>query len=334
MAGNQNSLITIGIPIYNVSLYLSECLDSILSQTYTNLEIILVDDGSMDNSGEIADKYAELDQRVRVVHKKNEGLAAARNTVASLAKGEFITFIDSDDLVSKRYVANLYRLIIEYKSDMASIAFQKFVKMQEIEEVQLTPQIKFYESDDIIKYSLGIPNQTWGKIYKTNLIKETLTFVNPFNQTGEDNILATELLKKYKKVVVSNEKLYYYRENPTGISNANNTQFPIEQLFTGNRFIGNRLFVEWCASNRIDLLKYAKARLAYAMCLEYNIFVSVNLQLLDYKIYRSYMKRLILGNLLTFMMIKEISLKVKLWFVASALFPKWLYKMFKKRVES
>lgn len=334
MVDNQDCLITVGIPVYNVSKYLSECLDSILGQTFLNLEIILIDDGSTDSSGEIADKYSKLDQRVRVIHKKNEGRAVARNTIATLATGKYIVFVDGDDFVSERYVTSLYTLITEYKSDMASIDCQRFVSSRDIKEVQFTPQIKIYESDDIIKYSLSISNQTWGKIYKTDIIKEIMTFVNPFNQTGEDNFLATELLKNYEKVVISNEKLYYYRVNLESISNVNHTQFPIEQLFTGNRFIGNRLFVEWCDLNRKELVKYAKVRLAYTMCGEYNIFVNIDSWSLDYKVYRSYMRRLIFRNLFTFMMLKEVSLKVKLWFVASAVFPKWLYKIFKKRVEN
>ena len=104
-------LISVILPIYNVAQFLPRCIESVCSQTYDNLEIILVDDGSPDDCGDICDKYAEKDNRIVVVHKQNGGLSDARNKGAEIANGEYITFIDSDDYVTDTYVEYLYSLI-------------------------------------------------------------------------------------------------------------------------------------------------------------------------------------------------------------------------------
>ena len=107
-------LISIIVPVYNVEAYLAKCVDSILAQTYTNLEIILVNDGSSDGCGRICDEYAKQDKRIKVIHKQNGGLSDARNVAIDVATGEFITFIDSDDYVTDDYIMTLYSLIEKY----------------------------------------------------------------------------------------------------------------------------------------------------------------------------------------------------------------------------
>lgn len=107
----EEKLVSVIVPVYNVEKYLKRCIDSILNQSYSNLEIILVDDGSTDNSGKIVDEYGNLDKRIRVIHQKNQGLSAARNTGLEIMHGEYVTFIDSDDYVTNDYVSYLYKLI-------------------------------------------------------------------------------------------------------------------------------------------------------------------------------------------------------------------------------
>ena len=115
----MEDLISVVVPIYNVENYIKKCVDSILSQTYKNLEIILVDDGSPDNCPQICDEYAQKDNRIKVIHKENGGLSDARNAGIDISKGKFITFIDSDDYIEKDYVEVLYNSIKENASDMA-----------------------------------------------------------------------------------------------------------------------------------------------------------------------------------------------------------------------
>lgn len=113
----NDSLISIIVPVYNVEQYLSRCVDSLVNQTYHNIEIILVDDGSPDRSGEICDEYAKKDKRVKVIHQSNGGLSDARNTALDIAKGDYLMFVDSDDWIEKKTCEILNRLASDYKAD-------------------------------------------------------------------------------------------------------------------------------------------------------------------------------------------------------------------------
>ena len=115
--------ISIVVPVYNVEKYLQECIDSIMAQSFTNFELILVDDGSGDRSGEICDIYSQKDARVKVIHKSNGGLSSARNAGIHIAKGEYIGFVDSDDCIEKEMFAELYKAVRKYQSDIAVCSF-------------------------------------------------------------------------------------------------------------------------------------------------------------------------------------------------------------------
>ena len=115
----KQDLISIVVPIYNVEKYLEKCINSIIIQTYKNIEIILVNDGSTDSSGKICDIYLKIDKRIKVVHKKNGGLSDARNVGIENAKGKYIAFIDSDDFLDSDFIEILYNLIIEYNADVS-----------------------------------------------------------------------------------------------------------------------------------------------------------------------------------------------------------------------
>ena len=121
---SSQPLISVIIPVYNVELYIQTCMKSVLRQTYTNLEIILVDDGSTDKSGLICDKYKKEDKRIKVIHKKNGGLSDARNIGIDLSSGEYITFIDSDDAVDPDYIEYLYKIITEKCCQISLCSFQ------------------------------------------------------------------------------------------------------------------------------------------------------------------------------------------------------------------
>ena len=117
--------ISIVVPVYNVANFLDECIKTILDQSYDDFELILVDDGSTDESGSICDYYSKLDERVKVIHQKNGGLSDARNTGINISNGQFITFIDSDDYIAKDYIEKLYFSIIENNADICMCDFKK-----------------------------------------------------------------------------------------------------------------------------------------------------------------------------------------------------------------
>lgn len=126
MQNNQAPLITVVVPIYKVEEYLDECVQSILNQTYHNLEIFLVDDGSPDRCGEMCDTYAEKDSRVKVIHQKNRGLSGARNSAIDIATGEYITFVDSDDYLKEDMIETLYQEVLQYNAEIATAAYESF----------------------------------------------------------------------------------------------------------------------------------------------------------------------------------------------------------------
>ena len=122
----NNKLISVIVPVYNVEHYLNRCVDSILAQTYSDLEILLVDDGSTDSSGAICDAYARQDARVQVIHKKNGGLSDARNCGIEHAKGRYFCFVDSDDGIAPQMIEVLYRNLLNAGADVSAVALKYF----------------------------------------------------------------------------------------------------------------------------------------------------------------------------------------------------------------
>lgn len=217
-------MISIIIPVYNTGKYLQECVNSVLQQSYTNIEIILVDDGSTDESGCLCDKYHEQDSRVKVIHKKNGGLSEARNKGIEKATGQYLMFIDSDDVVNREMISKLYNNIIKFQADISicSMWWKVNEAEQEVEQNQ-TIITRLYEGAEIKKLLYGndciTPVETvvaWNKLYKAELFDEIRYPVGRFH---EDEFVIHHLLAKSKRVVYTNEKLYYYMQREGSITN-------------------------------------------------------------------------------------------------------------------
>lgn len=215
--------ISIIVPIYNVEKYLADCMESLINQTYENIEIILIDDGSTDNSPEICDQYCKKDNRIIVIHKENEGLSAARNLGADKAKGKYIAFIDSDDLVSLDYIDILYENIIKYNSDIAVVKYQRFKSNKDIAEIKNITENKIINLNMIeyVERALYQNNQTlysvaaWGKLYNTSIFKN---IKYPTGKLNEDLAVILELEKYSKRVVCIDSIKYYYRISKNSIT--------------------------------------------------------------------------------------------------------------------
>ena len=144
------SLLSVIVPIYNVEDYLNRCVDSIINQTYKNLEIILVDDGSPDNCPQMCDDYAKKDSRIRVVHKENGGLSDARNAGMKVATGEYVSFIDSDDYISLDFYETLFQTMVDNDSDIVECSVVKFYENEKFDEYSDDLKVTNYETVDAL----------------------------------------------------------------------------------------------------------------------------------------------------------------------------------------
>ena len=217
----RQELISVVVPVYNVEKYLKKCVDSILNQTYKNLEIFLVDDGSLDNSGSICDEYAKKDKRIIVVHKANGGLSDARNVAIDQATGKYITFIDSDDYVALDMIEFLYRNIKENNAEISTCMYQNFWENQELQLDKLEqPSINVFDNQqalELMLYQKNCTTSAWGKLYLTKLF-EGIRY--PFGKICEDLDTTYLLFAKAKKIVISNCKKYYYLQRQNSIINS------------------------------------------------------------------------------------------------------------------
>lgn len=221
-------LVSVVVPIYNVENYLERCLKSIINQSYKNIEIILVDDGSSDNSGKICDNYALSDKRVIVIHQSNIGAAGARNAGIEISNGEFICFIDSDDYISEKYIQILLETIVNEKSD---IVICNYITGK-------NDAYSFHNKTSISKkqtYTSGEALNNWhgkykdqetspcNKIYRTSLFKEGLLRY-PLGLFCEDVLILHKIFEKAKYVTFIDATLYYYFERKKSVSRSLNDE--------------------------------------------------------------------------------------------------------------
>lgn len=202
-------LISIIVPVYNARPYLEKCLDSICRQTYKNLEIIVVDDGSTDGSGEICDSYAQSDFRVKVIHQLNAGQSVARNKALSIAQGEFLGFVDSDDWIDEDMYDFLHQLILESKADIAICSH--YIEKQGKTKVRYASGEKtVFSHDEAIRALVvdrRVRNYLWDKLFKRQLFKDILF---PTNRVFEDVAISYRVFYQAKSVAMKQVPKYHY----------------------------------------------------------------------------------------------------------------------------
>lgn len=224
----KQPLVSVVIPIYNVEKYLEECFDSVINQSYGNLEIVLVDDGSTDTSGQIADALGETDSRVVVVHKPNGGLSDARNAGISIARGDYITFIDSDDYVDVAYIEELIDTAITSASDIVQSNNSRNpndLSKGSRQKTELSGSDAFVE---LMKFKTISPT-AWGKLYKTSIFSDNKIHF-PVGRLHEDTAVLYKLVYLANKVSCIDSVLYYYRINQNSIMTASYTQKHYESV--------------------------------------------------------------------------------------------------------
>ena len=228
-------MISVIIPIYNVSQYLSQCVDSVLTQSYQDLEIILVDDGSTDECPQMCDDYQEKDARVRVIHKKNGGLSDARNAGMKIASGEWTFFVDSDDWLDEEAIMNLYRFAIDKHCDVVQgnlyYAYEDHLLYRRAsEKEQKQTVLSRHEVMRELIINDRVKNFAWGKLYKTNIIRD-LEF--PVGKFFEDSFWQHLVIDRVERYGIIDEPLCYYRQRGDSISGTPSNR--LNDLLEGNR---------------------------------------------------------------------------------------------------
>lgn len=212
--------ISIIIPIFKVEEYLKDCVDSVIQQTYTNLEIILVNDGSPDNCGAICDAYAKQDARITVIHKENGGLSDARNAGLDICTGDYIAFVDSDDVVHPRFIEILYFNLIQNKSDVVICSILNFDDTLEIPEILFDYKVLESWNREMFRHNIINSNYlpqvvtVWSKLYSKYFF-DTLRFKK--NRFHEDEFILHEIVELTNKCIYVNLPLYFYRNTASGI---------------------------------------------------------------------------------------------------------------------
>ena len=233
-------LISVVIPVYNVEKYVVQCIKSVLNQIYTKLDIIVVDDGSTDNSGQICDRYAKEDTRIRVIHKENGGLSDARNRGIEEAIGRYIIFIDSDDYVSPNYVDNLYNLVKKNGCDIGvtcAIKYNYKTKYLCKTESMKSQETKVFNSEQAIKnmlYRQDIPIYAWAKIYNRELF-DYIQFPNGelFEDLGTEYLLFHEA----SKIAFNPVRDYFYLQRTNSIITSKYNSNKMIQVYNCEKII-------------------------------------------------------------------------------------------------
>ena len=217
----MDPLVSIIVPVYNVKPYLNRCVNSLLGQSYQNMELLLVDDGSTDGSETLCDEYAAQDVRVRVLHKKNGGLSDARNAGVDAAKGEYLSFVDGDDWVSPYYIENLYRALEQAGADFSASCFEEVFEGQPVQSVP-TERLEAFEilsREECLRrilYQEGMEVTTPTKLYKRALF-EGVRY--PVGKLYEDIPVAYEVTKRAHKAAHIANRDYYYFQRGSSIQN-------------------------------------------------------------------------------------------------------------------
>lgn len=226
-------LVTVIVPVYKVEKYLKRCVESVRQQSYENLEIVIVDDGSPDNCPQMCDDFAALDKRIKVVHKQNGGLGFARNSGLSVATGDYVTFVDSDDWISQDHIENLVNAIEKYSADAVIGAYTVAETAGVYTQCGLSLKEGLYEGEEITKNILlpligpdvDYPNDVqinascWANLYRRNMIADNgIEFINERHALSEDIFFNVEFFSHSKRIAAINEFGYYYFESDSSIT--------------------------------------------------------------------------------------------------------------------
>lgn len=226
----MRDLISVIIPVYNKEKYLKKCVDSLIEQSYSNIEIILVNDGSVDRSPQICDDYAFKDSRIKVIHRENGGVSAARNAGIENANGKYLMFVDSDDWVASNFCEEAYKAIIKNCSDICVFGFYNINEKDSNTITTIRYKNELLDNIQALKENLknNIQNYVWNKIYNASLFSK-IRFVE--GKVWEDLEIMYRLILQSKSVAFCDKCTYFYQKNNSSITK-NITAKSLEDIFT------------------------------------------------------------------------------------------------------
>lgn len=316
---SQASLVSIIIPIYNVELYLRDCIESVIRQTYKNLEIILINDGSPDNSGSICEEYAKRDARIKVVHKNNGGLSDARNVGLDIAHGAYISFIDSDDVINEDFIHILLSMLLQSEASISMCDYAEFsTNTPKIDSISKNV-FELYTGEYMLN---NLYNKSWiprnviacNKLYKRSVWDGLRYSVGVLH---EDEYIIHELYDKVQSVIYCPATLYYYRQRESSITKEISPKriqdilaiFDLRAIFFRERGYNNLI------------VQNARAKL-------------LNIALLAINYNNKSTRQLLVENLSAILKQKNVPLKIKCSCVILSIFPKmfWRIKNLRKQV--
>ena len=287
----KKELISVIIPVYKVENYIERCIESVISQTYKNLEIILVDDGSPDRCGKICDDFAENDERIKVIHKENGGLSEARNCGIELATGQYLAFVDGDDFIKETMYETLYKNLISSNADISICEYVKYnEKKNKYIQKNYKNETKIFSRKEAIRKLLldeEITNHAWNKLYKKKLFDNTRY---PKNMLMEDFATTYLLFEKANCVVFQDTPQYVYVQREGSI---------LKNM--DKRFLGDLEKIEekrylYLIHNEKELKKEAEIERASYIKFFYNIVYTNNINekidTIKYKEYYKFYKKI------------------------------------------
>lgn len=232
--------VSVIIPVYNDEKYLEKCLNSVINQTYKNLEIILIDDGSTDGTAEICEHYKDKDDRIRILHKQNEGIGSSRNAGLSMATGDYVLFVDGDDWIASNHIEELYKLLKKNDADIAVGNFEEYKQKGNVFTYWINEKQYFEKCYSIkdwfkLEYDSAFFNLSlvfvvpWDKLYKRSLFTN-ITY--PAAKTTEDDFTTWKIYLLANKIAYENKAIYYHRVYEGSISSKfdKSKVYPIESV--------------------------------------------------------------------------------------------------------
>jgi glycosyltransferase involved in cell wall biosynthesis len=286
---NEFPLVSVILPVYNVSLYIGDCLDSILSQSYPNLEIIAVNDGTTDDSVEIIENYRKKDNRIKIVHQHNQGLATTRNTGFKYSSGAYIYFMDTDDIIESKLIEDVMTFIQKKNCDIVTFEHIEFSDKLNfgLRSQKLLNDREIYPGNLVLEHYLNLKRNNWVAIWmyffrRDFLIQSGLQFKEG-GINHEDVLFTPQIILKTKRIGYLNHTYYYYRQRPNSITTVPNSFRKKDHFIIANELYENACR-EFSTENKTLLLRYVVSRYEHIISqIKAQKSIALNSELLEVK---------------------------------------------------